>query len=176
VTAGTFVFNRGEIWLSNQAPLWGRVTAPGQSDRNSQRDPMLPNGLLGLRKNCWIAPDIRRTVPAPDFLAAASISPGERVFKPARTLYLATTGLLAAASISPGENGPELSKLAHAPISSHALMFCIRAQLKPCPSFSGFFRSLFSRAGKGELGFGGRVRAFLSEFSPGGTAESSPGR
>jgi len=34
-------------------------------------------------------------VPAPDYLAAASISPGERVFKPARTLYLAMTGLLA---------------------------------------------------------------------------------
>ena len=29
------------------------------------------------------------SVPAPDF------SPGERVFKPARTLYLAMTGLLA---------------------------------------------------------------------------------
>jgi hypothetical protein len=31
----------------------------------------------------WIDPDSSRTVPAPDFLAAASISPGERVFKPA---------------------------------------------------------------------------------------------
>src|SRR6202041_3395586 len=40
-------------------------------------------------------PDFRRTVPAPDFLAAASISPGERVFKPARALYFPTTGLLA---------------------------------------------------------------------------------
>jgi hypothetical protein len=34
--------------------------------------------------------DFRRTVPAPDFLAAASISPGERVFKPAKTLYFPT--------------------------------------------------------------------------------------
>jgi hypothetical protein len=32
-------------------------------------------------------------VPAPDFLAAASISPGERVFKPARILQLPITGL-----------------------------------------------------------------------------------
>jgi hypothetical protein len=40
-------------------------------------------------------------VPAPDFLAAASISPGERVFKPARTLYFPTTGLLALVRTAP---------------------------------------------------------------------------
>jgi hypothetical protein len=32
------------------------------------------------------------TVPAPDYLAAASISPGKRVFKPAKTLRLQIKG------------------------------------------------------------------------------------
>ena len=40
-----------------------------------------------LQKRCGVATASSRTVPAPDF------SPGERVFKPARTLYLAMTGL-----------------------------------------------------------------------------------
>jgi hypothetical protein len=52
-------------------------------------------------------------VPAPDYLAAASISPGERVFKPARTLPPAMTGF------SPGENA-QFRDLNHSRMSHHS--------------------------------------------------------
>jgi hypothetical protein len=51
----------------------------------------------------WIDPDSSRTVPAPDYLAAASISPGE--------------------------NGPELSNQPLRLFLATAIMLCIRARL-----------------------------------------------
>ena len=57
-------------------------------------NPRVARDFTGCGKTrCCKEPDSSRTVPAPDFLAAATISPGERVFKPAKTLYLVMTGL-----------------------------------------------------------------------------------
>jgi hypothetical protein len=96
--------------------------------------------LYRLRKNhCWIDPDFRRTVPAPDFLAAASISFGE--------------------------NGPELSTQPLRLFLATALMFCIRARLKPCPSYKAFFGSLFSPAREGRIPHEMLVRNLLYLFS-----------
>jgi hypothetical protein len=87
---------------------------------------LLKIGMEALQKNSpLVDPDFGRAVPAPDF------SPGERVFKPARTHYLAMTGLLALVRTPPQTAKSRLfpRPLSRALQAAQLLVFCIRARL-----------------------------------------------